>query len=272
MPLKVEILTIGTELIIGLIVNTNAAWLARKLTSLGCYVTRIVTVRDDIDEIVSAIHDAFNRGADMVITSGGLGPTEDDMTLEAVSKAFNRKLVLNPEALRMIEERYRRLHAEGILKTPSLLPERRKMAYVPEGSQLLPNPVGAAPGILLKVDDKIVVCLPGVPKELEAIFEQHLEKIIVKLSGAFLSKTFKVSTDCNDESLIASIIKKVNRLFPEAYIKSHATRFKKELGVPLTITLYGSGEDLESKAKKIVKLIDKELRKLDYHCLKLEKL
>jgi len=260
--LKVEIITIGTELIVGLIINTNATWLAKKLTELGCYVTRIVTVRDDEEEISSVIHEAFKR-ADLVITSGGLGPTEDDLTLKAVAKAFNKKLVLDPEAKRIVEKRYKQLYEEGILDSPELTPSRLKMAYIPEGSKPLDNPVGAAPGVYLEVNKKVLICLPGVPKELQSIFEKYVKPLIMEKTKRKVSLSVKILTNARDESKLANIIKKLTKTFPEAYIKSHASKFEGNEGIPITVTVFA--KDIGEARQKIMEIVGEASKLLEEH-------
>ncbi|RLG55323.1 MAG: competence damage-inducible protein A, partial [Thermoproteota archaeon] len=101
-----EIITVGNELLDGTVVNTNAAWLAKRISELGFVVRRYTAVGDDIGEIASAIREAIKRGADWIVLSGGLGPTFDDKTLEAVAYALGRKLELNSEALDMVRRKY----------------------------------------------------------------------------------------------------------------------------------------------------------------------
>jgi len=266
----VELLTIGTELVIGLTLNTNAQWLARRLTALGCHITRVVTVRDELGEIVDAIRDCIKRGVDVVITSGGLGPTEDDKTLKAVSMALNRKLTLNEEALKLVKACYKRLFEEGAIGTPELTPEREKMALLPEGSKPLENPVGAAPGVLVEAGEITVICLPGVPKELKAIFERHLETYFKRRTGNLFSKTLVIETSCNDESSLARILKDCSKIFPEAYIKSHAEKFGRMEGIPITVTVHGhTQQQVKAMLRKITNKICEKLRKKGYRCIKI---
>lgn len=112
MPCTVELLSVGNELLLGNTVNTNAAWLAAKVTSLGSMVTRTTTVRDDLEDISKAIKEAIRRKPDFVITTGGIGPTFDDMTIKAVAKALHLRLGLNRTALKMIREHYARRFAD----------------------------------------------------------------------------------------------------------------------------------------------------------------
>jgi molybdenum cofactor synthesis domain-containing protein len=131
----VEIICIGNEILIGKILNTNAQWLAKRITALGGHVRRTNVVGDALDEISSVLKDALSRKPFLIITTGGLGPTFDDMTLEGLAKALNVPLKLNPEAERMVRARYERYQAETGRRI-EMTPERLKMATIPEGGRL----------------------------------------------------------------------------------------------------------------------------------------
>ncbi|RLG85221.1 MAG: competence damage-inducible protein A, partial [Thermoprotei archaeon] len=166
------IFTLGNEVVEGRVVNTNAAYLGRRLTLLGYNVVGNISLIDDVEIISNYLrHVALNHRPSIIVTTGGLGPTYDDRTLEAVAKAFNRKLILNEEALRMVIEKYSE-------RNMPITEERKKMAYLPEGSIPIPNPVGTAPGSWLEVKELnlIVISLPGVPRELEAMWEGWVEE------------------------------------------------------------------------------------------------
>lgn len=158
-----EIICIGTELLLGHIVDTNAPWLAQQLAANGVNLYRKVTVGDNLNRIAAAISDALDR-VDVVITSGGLGPTVDDMTREAIAKATDRELVFDEGLYEAIAAFFRR---RGSLMTEN----NRRQAFIPVGSIPIPNPVGTAPCFAVPVerDGKTcyVICLPGVPRELK---------------------------------------------------------------------------------------------------------
>ncbi|UCE43795.1 MAG: competence damage-inducible protein A, partial [Candidatus Bathyarchaeota archaeon] len=183
MSLSIEIICVGTELLIGKTLNTNANWLTKRITNLGAKVERIIVIRDDIDEIVSVMKNAMQRKNDFIITLGGLGPTFDDKTLEGIAKALNLKLEINNEALKMIEKRYRSYVKEGQMERFELTQPRAKMARLPEKAEPLPNPVGTAPAALMKGDGKTVISLPGVPSEMKAIFETAVLPILKRITG-----------------------------------------------------------------------------------------
>ena len=207
------ILTIGNEILIGRIVNTNAAWLGQKLTFSGFKVERIIVVPDEIEDIVEELRRGLGR-AKIIITTGGLGPTYDDRTLEAIAKATGRELVLNKQALTMVEEFYGR-------KGLPLTEERIKMAMLPEGARPLPNPVGAAPGVILEHNGTIIVALPGVPSEMKAIFENYVASVLAEIAPNKSVVECGITVVGVPESSLAPHIKSVARRYPTIYVKSH---------------------------------------------------
>jgi len=246
--LKFEILTIGNELLIGKILNTNAYWLSKRITSLGGRVTRIITIEDNVNEISSTIRDCLARKPDFIITVGGLGPTFDDKTLEGVAHALNLRLEVNKEALDMVRMKYEslgRIRGEKIELTPA----RIKMATLPEKAKPIKNPVGTAPGVLLEVGGVTIICLPGVPEEMKAIFEEHISPIIRERSKlVFYEKSLRLENIY--ESDLAPIIDQVLSINPRVYIKSHP---KREEGISyIELHLSTSNESLE----ECLRLID----------------
>src|ERR687898_953792 len=143
-----EIVTIGTEMLLGDLVDTNTAWLSIRLATLGVGVYRHTTVGDNRVRIVGALREAASR-ADLVITTGGLGPTSDDLTNQCLGEAAGREMVEYPEARRHVDEMFRRFRRKP---TPS----NYKQAIFPEGSTLIPNPVGTAMGAMLELDGALV--------------------------------------------------------------------------------------------------------------------
>jgi len=221
MPLSIELICVGTELLVGKTLNTNAHWLAKRVTTLGGTVTRTTEIRDDIDEIALSVKDALQRENSFIITVGGLGPTFDDKTLKGVAEALNRKLAVNDEALKMIEEKYHSYVKEGRIKRFELTAARAKMAALPLGAAPLCNPVGTAPGVLVKQEGTTVISLPGVPSEMKAIFDESILPILKKAAGDLAY--FEASVDVTGvvESEMAPAIDQVMHNNPRVYIKSH---------------------------------------------------
>lgn len=166
MAMDAELLTVGSEVLHGATLNTNAAVLSRGLGGVGVIVRRQVTVGDAPAHIVDAIRAARRRAA-LVIISGGLGPTFDDLTVAAIAQAVDRPLVTAPRIARRIRAFYRR-------RRRRLHPEALRQARLPRGATPLPNPLGTAPGIWLPLRNGLLVALPGVPGELAAILERSV--------------------------------------------------------------------------------------------------
>ena len=161
-----EVITIGTELLLGEIVDTNARFLARRLRDAGVDLYRMTTVGDNVERIAGAIREALAR-ADIVITTGGLGPTVDDPTREAVARATGHPLVFRPDLWDALVARYARYG-----RTPS--ENNKRQAYIPQGARVLPNPVGTAPAFAVETEQGVVISLPGVPREMETIFDREV--------------------------------------------------------------------------------------------------
>jgi nicotinamide-nucleotide amidase len=176
--LNVEIVTIGDELLLGFTIDTNGAFLGRELASIGITVARRTTCGDDIDVIVHTLREALERtGA--VITTGGLGPTADDMTVEAVAKLFGRDMLRDDSVARWLEERWLAYRRKGPMPESNY-----KQAMIPRGAEIIANPVGSAPGVLLTDErGRWVATLPGVPREARAMFMESLRPRIVALAG-----------------------------------------------------------------------------------------
>jgi competence/damage-inducible protein CinA-like protein len=158
-----EIVTIGTELLLGEIVDTNTQVMARRMRELGFDLRRTSTVGDNTSRIAAALRDALDR-ADIVLASGGLGPTVDDVTREAVAEALSVTLEYRPELWDQVVAAFRRFGRE-----PG--ESNRRQAYVPAGGQAIENPVGTAPAFYVEADRGLVVCLPGVPRELTHLLD-----------------------------------------------------------------------------------------------------
>ncbi len=161
--MNAEIISIGTELLLGEIVDTNAVHIARQLRTIGLDLHYMTTVGDNLERIANVVDIALNR-VDVVITNGGLGPTVDDVTREAVAKATGRPLVFDPDLLEQIENFFARLGR-------TMSENNRRQAYIPEGAIPIPNPVGTAPAFIVETERGVVISLPGVPREMKYLLE-----------------------------------------------------------------------------------------------------
>lgn len=185
--MKAEILAVGTELLLGDILNTNAQFLAQELASLGIEVYYQTVVGDNPKRLEDTIFHAFSR-ADLIITTGGLGPTEDDLTKETAAKYFDEKLVLDEKALAQIDKFFKRIGRE-------MTENNVKQAMVPEHhGVVLYNENGTAPGIIIEKNGKMIVMLPGPPKETVPMFLNQVKPYLAKKQEVtFVSRILRVA-------------------------------------------------------------------------------
>jgi len=165
-----EIIAIGTELLLGEIQDTNTAFIARTLRDAGIDLYRAMLVGDNSDRIARAINEAVDR-ADIVITTGGLGPTVDDPTRLAAAKAFSTDLVYHPELWDQIQVRFQRFHRQATNNN-------QRQAYIPNGAIAIENQVGTAPAFYMQDGKGILVCLPGVPREMEHLLKKSVMPLL----------------------------------------------------------------------------------------------
>jgi len=193
---KLEVVTIGSELLLGQVVDTNAAELGRALAAAGAEVVRHVTVADRPEAIRAAVAESLERTG-FVITTGGLGPTRDDMTKPLVAAIFGKPLRLDAAVLRSLEERFRRLGRP----MPAV---NRTQAEVPEGATVLPNPRGTAPGLWVEdAAGRVVVMLPGVPSEMRGLLAEQVLPRIAQRSPGTVVRSRTVRTAGVAESALA---------------------------------------------------------------------
>jgi nicotinamide-nucleotide amidase len=263
MTREMEIICVGNELLIGKTLNTNAQWLSKQATAMGITVKRITVVADDVNEIANAVRETLRRKPQFTITSGGLGPTFDDKTLEGIAKALNRKLAVNTKALKMVREKYEAYARENRTETVELTPPRIKMATLPEKAEPIPNPVGTAPGIRADLEKTILIALPGVPSEMKAIFHETVEGLLKQASdkSAFYEKS--IYADGVMESSLAPLIDKVMQDNLGVYVKSHPKgredRSHMEIHVSITAR---EAEKSEEKLQKAITQLSSAIGKI----------
>ena len=186
--MNAEIVAIGSELLLGQIVDTNSAWMAQRLADLGVNLFYKTVVGDNPGRMLEITNRAMDR-SDLVITSGGLGPTQDDLTREIVAQATNRELVMDQELLDQIEERFRR---RGFIMTEN----NNRQAFIPKGAIPVKNPNGTAPSFIVEDPRAVVYCLPGVPFEMKWLFDNELVPYLRNkfgLADAIYSRVLKVA-------------------------------------------------------------------------------
>ena len=244
--ITVEMICFGNELLIGKTVNTNAYWLGKRLTALGAQLVRITTVRDVLEEMVAVICEAIRRSPDFIITSGGLGPTFDDMALEAIAKGTKQKLVLSEAALNLIQARLQELKDERGITIP-LTENRKKMAMIPEGALCLRNRAGSAPGVLVSKGKIKIFALPGVPREMKTIFDHEVVPYFTANNHSrFYERSFLVNHI--PESELAEAISPLRAQYPTIYFKTHpksttTSSSKRIIEVEVHLTVIGSEEE-----------------------------
>lgn len=255
--MTVALLSIGTELTRGEIINTNAAWLAAELTAAGFTVSEALTVDDDLDRIVASIRQ-LARAHRLVIATGGLGPTTDDLTALAAARSIGSELVRDESTLLSIR---RRVEARG--KTMNAGHE--KQAEVPAGSEILPNSSGTAPGFVVHIGESSVFFLPGVPREMKSMFA---EQVLPRVRPAAPNNTYqtRLRTYGLPEAALGELLKGVEEAYPgitlgyrahypEVDVKVHAHAathsIARELSLKATAevrerlgtVVYGEGDD-----------------------------
>ena len=240
----VEIISVGTEILLGNIVNTNAAYLSEKCAALGlsCYYQDVVG--DNEERLMSVIKTALSR-ADILLISGGLGPTQDDLTKEVVAKALGRELYMHEPSKEMLIAFFRE---RGIEMTEN----NWKQAMMPRGCIVVENPNGTAPGVIIEDNGKHVILMPGPPGEMIPMFENAIIPYLNELEpGIIYSQTVKVCGvgESKAESMVEDLIKAQDNPTIATYAKTGE--------VHLRVT--ARAED-EKEAKKLIKPIIKELK------------
>lgn len=263
---RVEIIAVGKEILRGQTLDANSNWLAKRITALGGMVGRIVVPDDDVGAIAQEIKTSFLNGAEVIITTGGLGPTFDDKTLAGIAEATGSPLALNPEVLAFVTRRYQEFYEGGFVEDPAITPAREKMAHVPQGAEILDNPVGAAPAVVLKVSQGVIFALPGVPKEMHPIFEGEILPRLKEILGTAVYLEEGVKTGVGDESVLGGLIDRVMKQVPGAYLKSKPTRFDKTVDLEVVITAAGPEEgEVKRRIKAAKKLLLDLIKGLPTH-------
>ncbi len=201
------IITIGDELLIGQVIDTNSAWIAQQLNKVGIFVKNRISVGDDVEEIWNAL-DIESKGADVVLITGGLGPTSDDITKPLLCKYFNGKMVVNEGALQNVKYLFEKIYQKPVSEV------NLKQAEVPDVCEVIQNKRGSAPGMLFRKGDTIFISMPGVPYEMQGI----MEDVITDLTSRFqlpeiIHRT--ILTAGIGESAIAEIISGFEKQLPK---------------------------------------------------------
>ena len=214
---NVEIIATGDELIYGRILDTNSHWISKRVAEIGARLRRVTMIGDEPEIIASTINAALLRDAHFIILTGGLGPSEDDLTVESIGMALGRETVIDEEGAEKIETVYRK---RGIID-PAQISRGRRMARILKGSKAMQNPVGFAVGMTIDIGGKTICTLPGVPEEMKGMFDAHVAPMIQsQATSVFLAKTYDISMVWKD---FFPLYRQMQIDYPDFYIKNAAT-------------------------------------------------
>ena len=242
--MKAEIIAIGTEILLGDIVNSNAQYLAQELATLGIDMYYQQVVGDNEKRIVHAFDEAYSR-SDLIITTGGLGPTEDDLTKEVAAKYFNKELLPDEESIEKLKSYFK-------FRGRKMTENNLKQGLIPEGAIIINNNNGTAPGVIIEENNKIMIILPGPPKEMKPMFEETVKPYLQKKSDSVLvSKMIKILGI--GESAAAEEVKDLM----DAQTNPTIAPYAKEVGVNLRVTAKAENEE---EALKLIAPIEEEIK------------
>ncbi|ADK16950.1 MULTISPECIES: competence/damage-inducible protein A [Clostridium] len=243
--MKAEILCVGTEILLGDIVNTNAQFISKGLADLGIEVYHQSVVGDNPQRLLDEFRKSFER-TDIIITTGGLGPTQDDLTKETGAEYFNREMILDKNSLTQLESYFKKMGKSN------LEGNNIKQAYFPEGASIFPNPHGTAPGCCMEQNGKILIILPGPPKEAKPMFENYVVPFLKKYSnGVIKSKTLRVC-GIGESSMAESVSDLINNS-----VNPTVAPYAKENDTILRITARANTEE---EAVELIKPIESKIR------------
>jgi len=257
--MNVEVINTGNELLSGKIQNTNLDFLIKNLDRLGVRLTQITVIPDNMDIISYTLRAALEHNVDIIITTGGLGATYDDMTLAAVAEAIHRPLMLDEQALEMVKAKFEYAKKLDWTDGAEISEHWKKMAIIPEGSIPLNNPPGAAPGVQIEYNNKTIFCLPGPPEELKAIFRIAIRPYIQnRIKAKSPEAHFYVLGVI--EPTISGLIEETFMKFNGVWIKSLPMLHTGKLALEIHITLqegYDSAELVENAKNYFIGLLKK---------------
>lgn len=242
--MKAEIIAIGTEILLGDIINSNAQYLAQELAALGIDMYYQQVVGDNEIRIMHAFDEAYSR-SDIIITTGGLGPTDDDITKEVAAKYFNKELIEDENSTKKIRNYFK-------FRERAMTQNNLKQGLIPEGATVINNNNGTAPGVIIEDDNKIMIILPGPPKEMKPMFEESVKPYLQEKSESILvSRVVKILGI--GESAVAEEIKDLI----DAQTNPTIAPYAKDVGVMLRITAKAETKD---EALKLIEPIEEEIK------------
>ncbi|MEM2892738.1 MAG: competence/damage-inducible protein A [Candidatus Bathyarchaeia archaeon] len=256
----VEIIATGDEIMLGRIVDTNSSWMAKRIAELGARLRRITCVGDNLEEISGAVRESLARENNLLILTGGLGPSEDDLTVEGLAKALGRSVKISEEARMMLLKKCEELGLE-------LTPRRERMARIVEGGRPLPNRIGMAPVIKVEEGATTIIALPGVPEEMKASFEDHVAPIIrAKTHKSLVARSIQLRMVWKEFFPLLDLLREH---YPKAYFKPAATpplrmderEMEREIKMDIAVEA-PSKEAGEALMEELLRELDERLRGL----------
>ena len=250
---EADIIATGDEITYGQIVDTNSSWIADLLTQSGVIVRKITVVPDQIDDIGAAIQDGLRKHRQLIISTGGLGPSEDDLTIDAVAKALGTEAILGEEALFLLKAKCDEFGVQ--------LNERRKrMARSIRSGRALTNLVGLAPGLMVECDSTTIFVLPGIPEEMKAMFQTHVLPKVREWTAAW-TRSINIRVFAGNYRF--HIFARIQREFPKVYFKVHGkppSRDENDIQEN-EVTILTRGTDVEA-CRSSLRIVVERLRTL----------
>lgn len=214
---NVEVIATGDELIYGRIVDTNSNWIAKRVAEMGAHLRRVTMIGDEPELIGSTLLNALKRDAHFIVITGGLGPSQDDLTVDSIGEALGQSTIIDEEGAAKIEATYRK---RGITEQATI-DRGRRMARILEESNPMQNPVGFSVGMMLDIGGKTICTLPGVPSEMKGMFDAHIAPMIMNQTNTvFAARTYNVSMVWKD---FFPLYREMQQDYPDVYIKNAAT-------------------------------------------------
>ena len=254
MSKDIEIICIGNEILNGTTIEKNSSWLTTRIRKIGGNVSRITIIRDNCNEIESTMNEALHRKPLWIITSGGLGPTYDDITIESIGRILKRNLIYHPTALAIRKK---------------LNKYQSKMALVPDNSEIIDNSIGTAPSVLIRNRETKIICLPGVPIELRHIFKKNILTMIKdEYKGIFFKEQFLKTIKIRESHIakfLETTIKKYDQKDYNLYIKTHAKNPTSKIPkMNIYVSIKGNNEIIVNMTfENIINKIKKEIYRLN---------
>lgn len=228
---SIELYSIGTELIMGQIQDTNSHWIAQQILEIGGNLRRITIIPDDFEQIIQALDESVKRGTNFIITTGGMGPTPDDMTVQAVAEMTKSELMLHEPIFQHFMEKgkikRREDASQGMIK----------MATIPKGAEVYKNSVGWAPCIISQKEKSTIFILPGPPKEMRPLFNDAVKPYIAKQcnKNAVVQRVIVNMY----ESEVSPFLQKVMQKYPQTYLKAYVALKDSHSNIPIDIVAIG---------------------------------